>query len=143
MSAARLTYSRDQWTVALRFPRFDAWAVAEIKRRIPADFRSYDPDHECWRVGIDWDQTAADILEAAFGSVVVEHAEDARNEPTPIRRTDPDFATLHLLPWAPPELVAEAHRTLARLHHPDVGGDPERMKRINLAYEKLRKAGVA
>jgi hypothetical protein len=49
------------------------------------------------------------------------------------------FATLHLLPTAPPELVQAAHRTLVKIHHPDVaGGDGQTMVRINLALERIR-----
>ena len=49
------------------------------------------------------------------------------------------FAALHLLPSAPPELVQAAHRTLVKIHHPDVaGGDGQRMVQINLALERIR-----
>ena len=46
---------------------------------------------------------------------------------------------LHLLPSAPPELIAGAYRILARLHHPDVGGDAETMNRLNAARDLLRE----
>ena len=49
------------------------------------------------------------------------------------------FATLHLLPTAPPELVQAAHRALTKLHHPDVGGDTQLMTRINLAMQLIRE----
>jgi hypothetical protein len=50
------------------------------------------------------------------------------------------FATLHLLPTAPPELVQAAHRALVKIHHPDVaGGDGQTMVRINLALERIRE----
>ncbi len=44
------------------------------------------------------------------------------------------------------EEVKKAFRRLAKLHHPDVGGDPEAFKRISRAYreivEELKKGGV-
>ena len=47
------------------------------------------------------------------------------------------FATLHLLPSAPPELVQAAHRTLVKIHHPDVaGGDGQTMVQP-AAYKRL------
>lgn len=46
-------------------------------------------------------------------------------------------ATLYLLPSAPLEVVRAAHRALAALHHPDVGGNEERMVEINLAYDEI------
>lgn len=35
--------------------------------------------------------------------------------------------------------ISAAYRRLARLHHPDVAGDEERMKWINAAYRELRR----
>jgi DnaJ-class molecular chaperone len=59
---------------------------------------------------------------------------------TPPPRPKPvdPYKTLHLLPSAPPELVRAAFKCLAAIFHPDKpGGDEERMKAINRAYEKL------
>lgn len=49
------------------------------------------------------------------------------------------YAKLYLLPTAPLEVVRAAHRALASLHHPDVGGDPERMIEINAAYDEITR----
>jgi len=46
------------------------------------------------------------------------------------------FDTLHLLPDAPLPVIKAAYGALAKIHHPDCGGSEERMKQINLAYEK-------
>src|SRR5215204_7707994 len=35
--------------------------------------------------------------------------------------------------------IGAAYRRLARVHHPDVAGDEERMKWINAAYRELRR----
>jgi len=52
------------------------------------------------------------------------------------------YATLHLLPSAPPELVTAAYRALAQLHHPDRGGDTGAMIVINRAVEILRDGAM-
>lgn len=44
---------------------------------------------------------------------------------------------LGLDPAAEPEVVRAAYRELAATHHPDRGGDAERMRQINEAYEQL------
>ncbi len=46
---------------------------------------------------------------------------------------------LYLLPDAPPEVVRAVHRTLVKLHHPDVGGDLITMQRINDAADQLQR----
>ena len=35
--------------------------------------------------------------------------------------------------------ISAAYRRLARVHHPDVAGDEEKMKWINAAYRELRR----
>jgi hypothetical protein len=46
--------------------------------------------------------------------------------------TDPDHVlTLHQ--------IREAYRQLALAHHPDTGGDPEAMRRLNEAYQMLKQ----
>jgi curved DNA-binding protein CbpA len=53
-------------------------------------------------------------------------------------RDDP-YIVLHLRPTAPPELVNAAHKVLAKLNHPDAGGDTITMQRINSAVESIRE----
>lgn len=40
---------------------------------------------------------------------------------------------------ARPEQVKEAYRTLAKKHHPDVGGDAEQFRAINEAYQQYER----
>lgn len=66
----------------------------------------------------------------------------ARNTKTSRAQTpesaDP-WAALWLAKGAPREVVTAAYRALARIHHPDVGGSEEQMKKINDAYENLTR----
>lgn len=54
-----------------------------------------------------------------------------------IVRSSP-YSVLHLLPSAPIEVVEAAYKALAKLHHPDVGGEVETMQSINSAYREIR-----
>ena len=47
------------------------------------------------------------------------------------------YARLYLLPSAPKEVVRAAHRALAQIHHPDRGGNIEKMVEINLAFDRI------
>jgi len=52
-----------------------------------------------------------------------------------------DFYTfLGLKNFASPEEVKKRYRQLVMVHHPDRGGDEEKMKRINFIYNVLSKA---
>lgn len=142
-AGARLLYLRDG-KASVRFP-FDRWVVESIKTQIPSDARSYEPSIKTWFVGPGWGSVVEGILCHAFDSVSIEYEIDSyrRSEPTPIRKSDLDYAALYLMPGAPPEVVRAVYRTLARLHHPDAGGDTRAMQEINAAYEALQNRGVA
>ncbi len=47
------------------------------------------------------------------------------------------YATLFITANAPAEVIQGAYRALAKLHHPDLGGDGKTMRTINHAYEVL------
>jgi DnaJ-class molecular chaperone len=81
---------------------------------------------------------AVSLLRAMFPDAVIEHA-GHRPGPQPTRPSDQEYAILHLLPSAPPELVAAAFRCLAKLHHPDVGGDAAAMRRLTDAHAALSR----
>lgn len=46
--------------------------------------------------------------------------------------------SLGLTQDANPEAIRRQYKALAKLHHPDIGGNPERMREINEAYSALR-----
>lgn len=50
------------------------------------------------------------------------------------------YQILGLLPNCSFEEIKQQFRTLARIHHPDLGGDEEEFKKIRFAYEVLNDA---
>jgi len=50
------------------------------------------------------------------------------------------WAALGIRPEASREEITQAYRALARVHHPDVGGDAEAFKRLRAAYEQALAA---
>lgn len=48
-----------------------------------------------------------------------------------------DYKTLGLQPGASMEDIKMAYKNLAKKHHPDKGGDPEKFKEINNAFDRL------
>jgi len=49
-----------------------------------------------------------------------------------------DYAILYLRSDAPMPIVDAVWRTLAKLHHPDVGGEEETFKRVLAAYNRIK-----
>lgn len=129
-------------SVSLSFS-YRRWVVDDIKTRIPVSERSYEPEAKRWHVSPPWAPLAIGILEEAFGHVDIIQTGPSHPDPSPIRSTDSFYRELHLLPSAPPAVVAASYRALARLYHPDAGGDTTRMQSINGAFEALKMRGAA
>jgi hypothetical protein len=135
---------REDGYCELRFT-FRRSVVDALKLRIPAHARTWDPGWKIWTVSPEWRRTAIDLMVEAFGfeHVQIVDQEPQRDpEPTSSLRSDPAFMVLHLRESAPPELIQAAYKTLARLAHPDTGGDTLAMQRINRAYDDLKERGL-
>ena len=136
MTAPRITRRWDGAAV-LTFP-FDRWLVDALKAEIPGHARTYDAAAKSWAVTPAYAHVATRLMHDVFPDVEIV---DAQAGPTADRGDHPREAALvilHLRPTAPPELVDAAYRCLARLHHPDAGGDHDAMLRLNQALEVLR-----
>lgn len=48
------------------------------------------------------------------------------------------FDVLEVSPNSSPEQIEESYRRLAKQHHPDLGGDSDKMSDINAAYKKAK-----
>ena len=70
--------------------------------------------------------------------VVDAHQSDPFTEPAGAA----PYRVLHLWPTVPPELTDVAYRCLARLAHPDRGGDHKLMLRVNQVREALQEVSA-
>ena len=119
----------------VRFP-YSAYIVDEIKRSVPAPLRSYDPSTKTWTVAARYVGDIYHLLDRVFGGVDIEGSRTGTSDHRRHASDDP-YVVMHLLPSAPPELVSAAHRCLAKLTHPDVGGDHDAMLTLNQAYDAI------
>ena len=122
--------------------------VETLKSFIRADLRRYSRGVRQWHVEgravasvYRWLNHARDVIHADIewpdGTEFWDAPPPPPKRPKAPKRRPDAFATLHLLPSAPPELIKAAYRTLAQLHHPDHGGDTSAMQRINIAYKEI------
>lgn len=115
-------------------------ALNALKQDISRQNRKFDAERRCWM--IDYDSQAElecwlKRMRAEMKADVVYKNGYGRHEWAARRDVTNAYATLHLLPTAPPELVKAAYRCLAMMNHPDVGGDTETMQQLNIAYAQL------
>lgn len=134
MSERVATLIRQTDGSARLYTPFDAGFVAELKARLPASLRRWDKPDKCWIIEATAIFRAVSLAEQYYGAV-----EDIPATPSRFLVTTP-HATLHLLPDAPADLVPVVYRHLAKVNHPDRGGDTREMQRINAAYETICKA---
>jgi DnaJ-domain-containing protein 1 len=60
--------------------------------------------------------------------------------PPPRRPLENDWQTIGVSPGATWDAVRKAYRAASKKHHPDVGGDPRKMVRLNQAFARIRHA---
>jgi hypothetical protein len=126
-------------SVRLQFP-YDAALIDALKASIPVHARTYDPAGKTWTITPTYASTAFRLMSAVFPDVDVVEQTSAGSAGRDRHDGEDPWVILHLRPTAPPELVVAAHRCLAKLHHPDRGGDHDAMLAINNAAEALRGA---
>ena len=136
-------YEEKHGDVRIKTPYLAAFVEA-LKAGIPWDDREWKPETKTWLVGAASAKQAIAICHRFFDQVEViafrdQHQQAGFVESAKTGPSDP-YAALHLLPTAPSPLVDAAYRCLARLHHPDLGGDTATMQGINAAYDRLRSA---
>ena len=61
----------------------------------------------------------------------------SRRRPPPIEE---DFETIGSRRGVTFDEARQAYKDAARKHHPDQGGDPEVMKRVNAAWERIKQS---
>jgi hypothetical protein len=119
--------------------------LADLRDRFDCQF---EPARKCWFVYAPADVVYDWALERfSAGQIDYEPARGYQREQHQAhqadqreRRLDAAYAALHLQPTAPDELVASAHRVMARLTHPDIGGSHAQMVEINNAYDAIVEA---
>jgi hypothetical protein len=113
--------------------------IAAWKDAIPFRYRTYDPDLKAWRFWGGYEERAVGLVLERFPGAEVPPRARTRTEANPRPAGSDHFRVLHLRETAPIELIEGAYRILARMYHPDRGGNGESMQQINGAYAALRE----
>lgn len=130
------------------------YAVSALKANIHPGMRKWMPDERCWWISSPGMMRMYDLF-ADVREAMNNHAahrsqgqqqqyrqsrqqSHTRGNVAPVEVAEA-FVALYLLPSAPLAVIKAAYRALAVIHHPDHGGNPETMKRLNLAHEAACK----
>jgi hypothetical protein len=116
---------------------YDAAFVEALKIAIPPAYREWDASKKAWYIWQDWDETVIQLVKDQGGHVI-----DKRPQVAPaavVPRPLQDACTLLCVtPDAPLSVAEAAFKALARLHHPDVGGDTRMMQQLNDALATFK-----
>ncbi len=121
-------------------------AIAALKAYIAAVDRTYIPDDKVWFVDAaateelhNWCEYLCANLNAKINWTEQRSTNGADNRRTVTLTIAEAYNCLYLIPGAPFDVVKASFRTLAKMNHPDVGGDTAMMQRINSAYEMIER----
>ena len=123
-----------------------------LKGGIPAPHRWWAPERRMWAIASGWYTPLVALIEAHYGAhsyqLFFSAAQVDRvlatltGRPPPPVSPDAWYQTLFLQPGAPPPVIDAVYRQLAKLYHPDVGGDLRTMQAINDAYARIKQAST-
>jgi len=142
MDGYRVHKTDDGWLIETGF---DADYVSELKAGLPRFSRKWNEELRCWWIHPGFIAEALEIAGRYFkpaddGDTAAPgragHNGRGAATPSPAPTSGP-WATLWLIPGAPAECVRACYRALAKVHHPDAGGDGVAMQELNSAYHAL------
>jgi hypothetical protein len=104
--------------------------LVKLLYTLPEKERVYRDENKTWYIDPKHEQTIINWLQR-FGYMITDV--DAA-----IPAGDDSFAILGLLQTATWEVCEAAYKALVKANHPDIGGNPEIMKQINAAWDRIK-----
>jgi hypothetical protein len=106
---------------------YDRECLDDLRRTCPPSFRQWDRDRKVWRIHRFY---LYDVLGTFADYDYIIRDDSGLGE-------EPDYAALYVTPDAPDAVVHAAYRALAKILHPDVGGDAQAFVRVQAAYDAI------
>lgn len=127
---AKLWLDETKGLLCARFP-YKEKVIDEIRQKIPKGKKSWNPDDKIWEFSIETIEVVVEILSNNFENLI-DLTQAAPPALTSSNGTDP------LLSLLDADDINKIHKMLSRKYHPDVGGDGEKMARINQIFSKVK-----
>lgn len=104
--------------------------LIKLLNSLPSGECVYKGENKCWYISLQHKQRVLDYLK------MLNYVVTDMQQPVP-SGNDP-YTLLGLHPNAVWEVCESAYRTLAKINHPDNGGNVEIMQTINAAWDKIK-----
>jgi hypothetical protein len=105
--------------------------LVRLLNSLPPKECFYRDENKVWYIDLKHEAVVKQWLRT-FGYTITE-------VDTAVPSADDSFSVLGLLPTASWEVCEAAYKALAKINHPDTGGNEEIMKQINEAWDKIKK----
>ena len=123
-------------------------AIARDRSAILAGLREFVPKPNPaglrafagFRADREVEDQARDLANQAYWAEQVRRHQPQADDTPRIPQPSDGFRILNLPPGATLDQIKARHRVLAKLHHPDRGGEPARFRTIQAAYESILAA---
>ena len=122
---------KDGW-IFVRTP-YNPDFVSELKSKISASHRKWDPVEKLWKVDPSQDDLLVAIVTKFYGEPTV--LEDKEVVTIALTDGDPYGALLRL---APDDVLKKVFRLIATSLHPDKGGPADKMTSANQAWKAIK-----
>lgn len=132
MTGRATLWVKDGW-IYVRTP-YDRAFVDAFKTVVPPSDRRWDSAEKVWKAAAAWADEVEDVVTEYFGPPTVLEPEVVVLE-APAQHD----AWSTMLRLAPDALLKNLYRQLVATHHPDRGGDPDRMVELNRAWAEISK----
>lgn len=128
---AKVWLDENKGIICARFPYKDK-VINEIRLKVPKGKKSWNPDDKVWEFSVEAIDVVVAILTENFDKVI-DLTRPAPPMPVSSNGGDP------LLSLLDEEDINKIYKMLARKYHPDMGGEGDKMARINQIFKGRMK----
>lgn len=116
---------------------FDRQFIDALKNAIPRDYRVWDQGGKVWKVDINYLEDLIAVAEIFFEVSLVQEEEPQARQLSPGSGQDSPYHDL--FQSLPTEALIRAYKAAIPHIHPDRGGSEEIMKKVNVAWDRIKK----
>ena len=127
---AKIWLDEGKGVICTRFP-YKLKVIEEIREKVPKGKKTWNPTDKIWEFSVEAVDIIVEIMTENFQKVI-DLTQAAPPMPVSQNGTDP------LLSLLDEEDIQKIYKLLAKKYHPDIGGDADKMAKINQIFTKMK-----
>jgi hypothetical protein len=112
-----------------------------FKNLIPHSDRNWNKDSKVWTITEQFFEPTKKLITATFGPPIVidRAAQEKASQPPPVKTAPIDNVILQFFKLLPYDAARKAYLLGANVHHPDRGGDMDKMTNFNACWQRIEQ----